>query len=178
MFSNEFLKKVEKSSEEERVKYYERTHKIIHEFLQREKKEKHNVISVEKSFSFKFGDIDLPLIIGTFDRLEKDPLGGVVIKEFKTNMSKDILFNIFQLLFYGMAYDHMTGIRATLVLQSLKSGESKTFIPTSKDFDNLKSFIATIVKDIRTGYIHARPSLHCHNCNFRNVCPSAKLIRK
>lgn len=148
-----------------------RDSKRIEQYIQREVSSK-NIAVAEEKFAIKLAD-DLPLFIGTFDRIEYDAQGNVIIKEYKTHLAQ--ANQELQLYLYSLAYERIHKIRPSkLILESIANGKSIEYIPTENDIQAAESFIRSSVSKIKEGFFQTSSSRkNCASCDFKHLCPAA-----
>jgi len=118
-------------------------------------------------------------IRGYIDRLERDPLGNLVVTDYKTGKApraNDVDNKMRQLEMYAYMVRAMRGeLPATLQLLYIKEGVRLTRAPTEQSMQFVVTRTSAIHKAIEraciTGKFSTRKSGLCNFCNFKKWCP-------
>lgn len=120
------------------------------------------------------------VIRGYIDRLERDPLGNLVVTDYKTGKAprtNDVDGKMRQLEMYAYMIRAMRGeLPATLQLLYIKDGVRLTRTPTEQSMNFVVTRTSAMYKAIEracvTGVFPTRKSGLCNFCNFKKWCPA------
>ncbi len=131
---------------------------------------------LEKGFTLKVGDV---LVKGRIDRIDTVP-GGVEIIDYKTGSPKKTLDwdDRRQLILYAIAGEEsfVPPLHVKkLTFYYIESNTAVSFEPTDKDKEKLKLQIRETMERIRTSTFEATPGPQCQFCDFKDICPYAKI---
>lgn len=131
---------------------------------------------LEKGFTLKVGDV---LVKGRIDRID-DVESGVEIIDYKTGAPKSKLEwdDRRQLVLYAIAAEESFMpplVVKKLTFYYLESNTALSFEPTEKDKEKLKQQILGTMDEIRKSNFEATPGPQCQYCDFKDICPYAKV---
>jgi DNA helicase-2/ATP-dependent DNA helicase PcrA len=129
---------------------------------------------LEKKFTIKINGIPL---IGSIDRLDKMADGSFEVVDYKTGSDKKAKFidKDEQLTIYALAARDVLNITPkSLALYFLETGKKATTTRTDKQLDEKKGELAETIKEVGRSQFNAKPSILCHYCDFKDLCPSFK----
>ena len=134
-------------------------------------------IAIEKGFSFL---LDGETITGRIDRVDQSYDGKVELIDYKTGSPKDAKTlkkeDRQQLLLYQLAWEaaQKTPV-ARLSYHYLSNNSAVSFEASEADKQGLRKSLSTTIKAIKQSAFEATPGYHCNQCDFRKICPFAKV---
>jgi len=159
------------ASKEEREKYKIKGREALKKFFIAYKSAPvHEILFLEKKFSFKVGS---DVIKGTIDRVDKLNDGSLEIVDYKTGRDKEKLEfkDKRQLILYQLFLEEFLGAKVSaLSYYYLESGEKKTFVATEKDITKLRLDITAEITAIKKRDFTPTPSPMCSFCDFNSIC--------
>ncbi len=162
-------------SKEERNKYYQQGRQALKKFLQQINQQVPTILFLEKSFSFH---LDQDTIKGTIDRVDKLADGSLSVIDYKTGEAKEELNykNKRQLILYQIFLEKILGLKvSSLSYYYLNSGEILSFVASDKEKSKLEVEIKQQIAEIKEKKFLPKPSLMCHYCDFKDICPWRQL---
>jgi len=130
---------------------------------------------VEEEFLVEVGDSQFK---GFIDRVDELPDGGVEVIDYKTGTPKDQKFTdkSIQLHLYAIACQEVLNLEPRLLsFYFLTSNEKVSAICSHENIDETRAFIADTVKKIKSHHFEPNPGRRCRWCDYRIICPAAKL---
>lgn len=129
---------------------------------------------LEKGFTIKVGEYS---IRGVLDRVDADKNGWEII-DYKTGNPKEKLTfdDKKQLLIYQIAAEEVfqQSIK-NLTFYYLTNNRSVSFVGSNKDIAKVKAWAEETIANIISHDFTATPGHVCNNCDFKSICPYAKL---
>ncbi|MFA6604514.1 MAG: ATP-dependent DNA helicase [Patescibacteria group bacterium] len=161
-------------SEEQKKKYHQDGIRIIKDYYKKYKNNFSVPLFLEKGFTIKVNDYS---IRGIFDRVDADKNGWEII-DYKTGQPKDKLTfeDKKQLLIYQIAAKEVfkQSVKA-LTFFYLTNNQPVSFVGTAKEIDKVKDWIKKTIDNIISHDFTPTPGHVCNTCDFRSICPYAKL---
>ena len=161
-------------SETQKTKYYNDGIKQLKEYYKNLSGQFRAPLFLEKGFTIKIKDYS---IRGFLDRVDADNEGWEII-DYKTGNPKDKLSfdDKKQLLLYQIAAEEVFKQKIkNLTFYYLTNNQPVSFVGSQKDIDKVKDWAVKIIEDILSHDFTASPGHACEYCDFRSVCPYAKL---
>jgi DNA helicase-2/ATP-dependent DNA helicase PcrA len=130
---------------------------------------------VEEEFLITIGDCQFK---GYIDRVDELPDGGVEIIDYKTGTPKDqrAVDKSIQLDLYAIACQEILGLEPRVLSYYFLTNNQKisaTRLP--EDLERTKQFILETVDTMRSGRFEPNPGRRCRWCDYRIICPAARL---
>jgi len=163
-------------SETQKEKYRQDGIRILKEYYKKFKNNFPTPLFLEKGFTIKVKDYSLR---GVFDRVDADKDGWEII-DYKTGRPKDKLTfeDKKQLLIYQIAAEEVFKQPVKdLTFFYLTNNMPISFVGTEKDITKVKDWIKTTIDNINSHDFTATPGHVCATCDFRSICPYAKLSK-
>jgi putative RecB family exonuclease len=158
-------------SKKQEDEYKKTGHKIIEQFLKKQKEVDTQIVEIEKKFNL---DIEKFKVVGYIDRIDLDKSGDYVVIDYKTSKSekdKQALRKDIQLLLYYDAIHKLYGKTPKLVGHwYLLSDNVVSIQPTVSDLMEIRSKILTICTSILTEQFEPKKSSSCEYCDFKLLC--------
>ncbi len=159
------------ASKEQREEYKTKGRNALKKFLVAYKSEAaHEILFLEKKFSFKIGS---DVIKGTIDRVDKLADGTLEIVDYKTGKNKEKLEfkDKRQLILYQLFLEEFLGVKVSaLSYYYLESGEKRSFVAAEKDITKLRAEILAEIAAIKKRDFTPTPSMMCQFCDFNSIC--------
>lgn len=163
-------------SAEQKDKYYKDGIKQLKEYYKSFKNKFPLPLFLEKGFTIKVGDYSLR---GVLDRVDADDNGWEII-DYKTGNPKDKLTfdDKKQLLIYQIAAQEVFKQSVSnLTFYYLTNNQPVSFVGSDKDIAKVKDWMEDTIKNIISHDFTATPGHVCSNCDFKSICPYAKLSK-
>ena len=131
-------------------------------------------VFLEKKFTLNINGTKL---VGSIDRMDKLENGTYEIIDYKTgsDVKAEYVKHDDQLTIYALATRDVLGVTPrSLALYFLESGTKANTTRTDKELDKKREQIAETIEQIKTSDFPPQPSLLCHYCEFKDICPSYK----
>jgi len=163
-------------SEDQKKKYYQDGIKQLKEYYKSFKDKFPVPLFLEKGFTIKVGEYSLR---GVLDRVDADKRGWEII-DYKTGNPKDKLTfeDKKQLLIYQIAANEVFKQEVNnLTFYYLTNNQPVSFVGTDKDIAKVKAWIKDTIEKIISHDFTATPGHVCSTCDFRSICPYAKLSK-
>ncbi|MCD4760653.1 ATP-dependent helicase, partial [bacterium] len=174
-------------SEDQKKKYYEDGIKILKDYFKKYEGKFPVPLFLEKGFTIKVKDYS---VRGVFDRVDVDKAGSSSTEvsedkweliDYKTGKPKEKLTfdDKKQLLIYQIAADEVFKQKVkNLTFFYLTNNNPVSFVGTKKDIDKTKDWITVTIDKILKHDFTATPGRVCSTCDFKSICPYAKLNNK
>ena len=135
------------------------------------------VLALEQPFYLQIAGFQLQ---GKIDRIDELSSGGVEVIDYKTGGIKEQLGwkDKRQLLLYAMAVNALYPTKTVerLSYHYVIGGQTVSFVPKASDFERLEEDFRALGEGIERGIFEPTPDVRvCGNCDFHEICPSAKL---
>ena len=172
-------------SEDQKQKYYQDGIRILKDYFkkyiedpERSRRAKNfpTPLFLEKGFTIKVKDYSLR---GVFDRVDADKKGWEII-DYKTGKAKEKLTfdDKKQLLIYQIASEEVFKQPVKdLTFFYLTNNSPVSFVGTEKEITKTKDWIKNTIDDIVKHDFTATPGHVCGTCDFKSICPHAKLSK-
>ncbi|MBT4209817.1 MAG: ATP-dependent helicase [Candidatus Komeilibacteria bacterium] len=172
-------------SEDQKQKYYQDGIRILKDYFkkyiedpERSRRAKNfpTPLFLEKGFTIKVKDYSLR---GVFDRVDADKKGWEII-DYKTGKAKEKLTfdDKKQLLIYQIASEEVFKQPVKdLTFFYLTNNSPVSFVGTEKEITKTKDWIKNTIDDIVKHDFTATPGHVCGTCDFKSICPYAKLSK-
>lgn len=164
-------------SEDQKKKYYQDGIKILKDYYKKFKGHFPVPLFLEKGFTIKVGDYS---VRGVFDRVDANKDGWQLI-DYKTGRPKDKLTfdDKKQLLIYQIAAQEIFKQDVKeLTFFYLTNNNPVSFKGTDKDIQKVKDWMLATIENILSHDFTATPGHVCDSCDFKSICPYAKLANK
>lgn len=161
-------------SQNQKEKYYQDGLRILKDYYKKYQNNFPVPLFLEKGFTIKVGDYSLR---GVFDRVDVDANGWEIF-DYKTGQVKDKLTfdEKKQLLIYQIAAQEIFKQPVkNLTFFYLTNNTPVSFVGSEKDLVKVKAWIKETIENIISHDFTATPGHICNNCDFRSICPYAKL---
>lgn len=161
-------------SAQQKEKYRQEGVKILKEYYKKYKNNFPVPLFLEKGFTIKVGEHSLR---GVFDRVDVDKNKWEII-DYKTGNPKNKLEfeDKKQLLIYQIAaQDIFKQEVKALTFYYLNNNSPISFVGSDKDVAKVKEWIQTTIDNILSHDFTATPGHVCGTCDFKHICPYAKL---
>ncbi len=134
-------------------------------------------IAVEKGFRFLLNG---EMLTGRIDRADSLSGGKVELIDYKTGSQKDAKTlepgDRQQLLLYQLAWEAASKTQvARLSYHYLENNSKVSFEGTEADKQKLRKNLSETIQKIKQSAFEARPGYHCNQCDYRKICPFAKV---
>lgn len=164
-------------SVEVRVQRFEQGIEALNKFLISLEANPPQVLALEQPFYLQIAGFQLQ---GKIDRIDELSSGGVEVIDYKTGGIKEQLGwkDKRQLLLYAMAVNALYPTKTVerLSYHYVIGGQTVSFVPKASDFERLEEDFRALGEGIERGIFEPTPDVRvCGNCDFHEICPSAKL---
>jgi DNA helicase II / ATP-dependent DNA helicase PcrA len=163
-------------SEDQKQKYYQDGIRILKDYFKKYNKKFPVPLFLEKGFTIKVKDYSLR---GVFDRVDVDKKTWEII-DYKTGKAKEKLTfdDKKQLLIYQIASEDVfkQPVKA-LTFFYLTNNTPVSFVGTEKEITKVKDWIKDTIDNIVKHDFTATPGHVCGTCDFKSICPYAKLSK-
>lgn len=161
-------------SDSQKQKYHQDGIRILKDYYKQYKDNFPIPLFLEKGFTIKIKDYSLR---GVFDRVDIEQSAWKII-DYKTGQAKDKLTfdDKKQLLIYQIAAEEVFKQPVKeLTFFYLSNNSAVSFVGSEKEITKVKDWITTTIDNISSHDFTATPGHVCATCDFRSICPYAKL---
>jgi len=163
---------VNKSQE---MQYQRSGYDMLKRFYQTNKENLYPPLYVEEGFLIKIGESQFK---GYIDRIDELPEGGVEVIDYKTGTPKSqkSAEKSIQLYLYAVACQEVLKLEPKLLsFYYLTSNEKVSVLCEPEHLQGIKETVTDTVKQIKSQQFEPNPGRRCRWCDYRIICPAAKL---
>jgi DNA helicase-2/ATP-dependent DNA helicase PcrA len=157
------------------MQYQQNGFELLKQFYETNREHWEPPLYIEEKFLITIGDCQFK---GYIDRVDELPDGGVEIIDYKTGTPKDqrAVEKSIQLDLYAIACQEILGLEPrVLSFYFLTNNQKISATRLPEDLERTKGFILETVDKMRSGHFEPNPGRRCRWCDYRIICPAAKL---